>query len=99
MKIYKFEEQIHHSIFVQSISLLKSCALNLEPVMKVQPSREQRQCPRWDMVEVWAQAQEFCCCESPSACPEPLGVADIEDSQLKYILNIIIFFFTVSISI
>lgn len=94
MKIYKFEKQIYHSIFVQSISLLKSRALNLEAVMKVQPPREQRQCWMWDMVEIGAKAQEFC------ACPEPLGVTDIEDSQLKYILNInFFFFFTVSISI
>lgn len=88
IKIYKFEKQIYHSIFVQSISLLKGRALNLEAVLKVQPSREQRQCWMWDRVEIWAKAQEFWCCESPSACPEPPGVADIEDSQLKYILYI-----------
>lgn len=39
-----------------------------------------------DMVEIWAKTQKC------SACLGPLGVADIEDSQLKYILYMNFFY-------
>lgn len=56
--------------------------------MKAEPSREPMQCCMWDMVETWVKAEKFWCYQSPNDCLEPLGVADIEDSQLEYILYI-----------
>lgn len=40
------------------------------------------------MVEIWVETEKFWCYEMPNGCPEPLGGADIEDSQLEYILYI-----------
>lgn len=59
--------------------------------MKIEPSRESRQCCMWDMAGTWAKAQKFWSCESLSVCSEPLGVADIVGSQLEYIQYIKIF--------
>lgn len=58
---YKFERQIYISSYLDSktFSLLRSCTLNLEAALKVEPSRESRQCCMWGMVKTWAKAKKF----------------------------------------